>query len=138
MRLLRLLVITATLFSLPGYGLAAAGHVRGCPERAPAGAADTAMAGMDMTHKAMDGMAMDGTAMPGDCCPDAAHQQPHGKSGDCGACQAGHGCKSPQGVQLLHAPVLTIVAFPQAVLTDPAPHASLCIPDGLLRPPKFA
>jgi hypothetical protein len=138
MRLLRLLVITATLISLPGYGLAAAGHVRDCPEGAPAGVADTAMAGMDMTDMATDGTAMDGTAMPDDCCPGAAHQPPQGKSGDCGACQAGHSCKSPQGVQLVHAPVLMIAAFHQAVLTDPAPHASLCSPDGLLRPPKFA
>jgi hypothetical protein len=133
MRLLRLLVITATLISLPGYGLAATGHVRGCPERAPAGAAD---------------MAMDGMAVADDCCPGAAGQHASDQhapeqdvpdsSGGCAACQAGHTCKNPQGVQLVHAPILMVVPVHQAAMVATAPHASLCSPDGLLRPPDLA
>jgi hypothetical protein len=143
MRLLRLLVITATLISLPAYGLAATGHVRGCPERAPAGAVDRAMDGM-----AMDGMTKDGMAMPDDCCPGAAGQhapEQHApdqhspdNSGGCAACQAGHTCKSAQGVQLVHAPILMAVPVHQAAMAGTAPRASLCSPDGLLRPPDLA
>jgi hypothetical protein len=133
MRLLRLLVITATLISLPGYGLAATGHVRGCPERAPAGATDMAM----------DGMAMDAMAMADDCCPAAAGQHAPDQhapdnSGGCAACQAGHTCKSSQGVQFVHAPILMAVPVPQPAMTGAAPHISLCSPDGLLRPPNLA
>jgi hypothetical protein len=133
MRLLRLLMITATLISLPGYGLAATGHVRGCPERAPAGAADMAM----------DGMAMDGMAVADDCCPGAAgqhapDQHAPDKSGGCAACQAGHTCKSPQGVQFVHAPILMVVPVHQPAMAGTAPRASLCSPDGLLRPPDLA
>jgi hypothetical protein len=128
MRLLRLLVITATLISLPGYGLAATGHMRGCPERAPADAA--AMVMTDMT-------------MADDCCPGAAgqhvpDQHAPDKSGGCAACQAGHTCKSPQGVQLVHAPILMVVPVHQPAMAGAAPCASLCSPDGLLRPPNLA
>ena len=140
MRLLRLFVITATLVSLPGYGLAATGSVRGCPERAPARVTDAAMVGMDMTG--MD-MGVADAAMPDDCCPGAADQRapdhrPAPDHGDgCAACQAGHGCKSSQGVELVRAPIPMVLPVHQAAPAGPAPHASLCSPDGLLRPPDL-
>jgi hypothetical protein len=92
---------------------------------------------------AMDGMAMDGMAVADDCCPGAAGQHAPDQhapdnSGGCAACQAGHTCKSAQGVQLVHAPILMLVPVHQAAMAGTAPRASLCSPDGLLRPPDLA
>lgn len=135
MHLLRLLIITATLVSLPGYGLAAAGQLRGCPAGAPADAAHAA-------HAPMDGMHMDGMAMPDDCCPGAGDRQapdPHAPdNGGCTACQAGHACKNSQGVQLVPTPILAPILIHPTVAAGPVRHASLCGPDGLLRPPNAA
>lgn len=161
-RLSRVCVIMATLLSLPGYGLAAAGLVRDCPVRAPSGDAGTAatsmiMTGMDMTGMDMAGMDMagsgaEGMATPHDCCAGAAGhsavgqhsahpstpaQHSPGQSGACAACQAGHTCKSSQGVPLIHAPVLTLSPVQPAVMTRSAPCESLHSPDGLLRPPDL-
>ena len=134
MRLLRLIVVLATLASLPGYGLAASGHAGGCPGRAIGGAPMAShavdMAGMDMTGA-------EGMAIPHDCCPGTAES---GSNSDphegCPACLAGHGCKNSPGGQ---PPALSLRRLPplhQAVAEEPAPHVSQCGPDDLLRPPR--
>ena len=123
MRLLRLFVILANLVSLPGYGLAATGHVRACPERTAATAVVIAAHGMAMSH---------------DCCPGATDQRLPAKPDTCAACVAGFGCKHTQAVQLVTAPRLAMVSWHQSVVEDPALHVSLCGPDRLLRPPRLS
>jgi uncharacterized protein involved in copper resistance len=155
MRLFRLIVVLATLVSLPGYGLAATGHAGGCPERASgdtAGAAHTAahamdMAGMDMAAMDMSGMdmgSMDGaaTATHGPashhgCCPGTADPKPTSTPHEgCPACVAGHACKGTPAAQAPAVRVLRLLPRPAALIDEPSPHASQCGPDGLLRPPN--
>jgi hypothetical protein len=136
MRLLRLFVITAMLVSLPGYGLAAAGQLRGCLASAPLGAAHVA-------HAPMGGMHMDVMATSDDCCPGAGGQHapdphPQGKDDGCASCLAGHGCKSPQGAQSIPAPPPLMFPAHPVVIDAVAANASLCGPDGPLRPPDPA
>jgi hypothetical protein len=129
MRLLRLALILLTIASLPGYGLAGTGHVRACPESGAPQSAAEAMPGMDMQ-----------AASPAqDCSAGAGHtQQPaKGKSGSCPACLAGHGCQGTQGAQPPGILILTLMPLRPSVVEEPSPHASLCGPDGLLRPPEL-
>lgn len=141
MRLFRLIVVLATLVSLPGYGLAATGHAGGCPERAAGGAAAATHA-MDMAGMDMAGMDMAGAAAHHDCCPGTAtpkgEPKPASPHGSCPACIAGHTCQGshaaqPGGELTLRAPPLRI-----ALGEEPATGASLCGPDDLLRPPRHS
>lgn len=150
MRMLRLALILLTIASLPGSGLAATGHVRSCPERGAAQSAPvawpdagTAMHAMDMADMAgMDVHAaeLQASSPAHDCCAGNGHpQQPaRGKSGACSACLAGHGCQGMQGAQPPGVPVLMVLPLHPSVVEESSPHASLCGPDGLLRPPKLS
>jgi hypothetical protein len=144
MRLFRLIVVLANLLTLPGYGLAASGHVGGCPERGTGAASATHamdMSAMDMSAMHMGGMDMAGMATSAHhgCCPGTSDPKPASTPHEgCPACGAGHGCKGTPGAQAFAAPVLHVLPLNAAVIDEPAPHASLCGPDGLLRPPNLA
>ena len=138
MRLFRLIVVLATLVSLPGYGLAATGHAGPCPERV-GGGTPSAAHHVDMTGMDMAGMAgMDGAPMPHECCPGTANPKPATPHAGCPACIAAHDCKSPQGAQTLAVLVRVLLPRQAAVPDAPSRHVSLCGPDGLLRPPNLS
>jgi hypothetical protein len=129
MRLFRLFILLATLASLPGYGLAATGHGGGCT--------DAVAGGTPVTAHVMD-HAMDMDTQH-DCCPGAADPKPASSPHEgCPACVAGHACKSTQCAQPPGEFVLRLLPLHAGVSDEPSPHASLCGPDGLLRPPTLS
>lgn len=149
MRLFRLIVVLATLVSLPGYGLAATGHAGGCPERAGDATASAAHAAPDAAAHAMDMGAVDMGGMDGaatathgpaahhGCCPGATDPKPASTPHEgCPACVAGHACKGTPAAQAPAVRVPRLLPRPAALIDEPSPHASQCGPDGLLRPPN--
>src|SRR5579859_5381104 len=96
MRKLRVLMILATVLTLPSYGLAGIAYARSCQEqmRAPSHA-----------------------ELSGDCCPGKGDQNTPckergtgstGKNGPCSPCKAGFNCKSPQSYEPASSIVLTL------------------------------
>ncbi len=136
MRLFRLFVVVATLLSLPGYALAATGHAGGCPGRAAGGAGEAQVSHTAVTDLAGTDMAAHGTAMQHECCPGTSDPQPPTAPYEgCPGCLAGHGCQGAQGAEPPAGLLVFLLPQHAAVIDEPSPHASLCGPDGLLRPP---
>jgi hypothetical protein len=139
-KLLRMGVVGMLLASLPAYGLAAAGLTRSCADATQTSHSGVHDAGMHEAGMHDAGMHHAGNH---DCCPEAPSSSPDqqlpGKSGSCTGClAAGHSCKSTQGMQLVQAVILHVAPTLTMSFSDASPHASLCGPDGFLRPPDIS
>lgn len=139
-QLWRIGVVGVLLASLPAYGLAAAGMTRSCTGTTQSG--HSGVHGVSMHDAGIHDAGMH-HAGNHDCCPEAPSSSPDqqlpGQSGSCAGClAAGHSCKSTQGMQLVQAVVLHVASTLPMPFPDASPHASLCGPDGFLRPPDFS
>lgn len=127
MHRLRILTLLVLALTLPGYGLAGLGHVRGC---------DHAMGQMGSQAAAPLGCCAGGHhGMSGG--QSTGHPVPSGQHGTCPYCSGGLSCNAPQALEssaidpLLGAPAHTIPASRIPILT------TLHSPDGLWRPPPL-
>jgi hypothetical protein len=123
---LRLLIILATLLTLPGYGLAGLAHVRSCQSQMSAS-----------NHVVMAGDCCPGKSDQGTGCKGSGDSPLSGKNAPCSACKAGFNCKSPQSYEPTHVVAMLVTPARPAPVVDPPTLASSHSPNGLWRPPRL-
>ena len=120
----RLLIVLATVLSLPAHALPGLTH-RSCQEQ------------MSAVHSAVQA---------GDCCPGKGDQGtpckpsdggPLGKNGPCGTCKVGCNWKSPQSYEPTASALILTLPVRPLIFSDPPTLFGSRSPDGLWRPPRF-